>query len=959
MLDFKPKLAQVYATCDNEMKLLINGKRVVRSTEWQEPFQKNVAEMLVEGKNVIAVDAQNHGGVAGFVFKLVVERPDGKTETFISAGDEWKLGMAKVENWEKPDFDDSSWEAPTVVGKLGDGPWAIPNIAGASGGGSSIDPKNILTPPGFIVDHVYDVPQDQGSWVSLTTDPQGRIYACDQGGAGLYRVTIRDHQEPLVEKVSTGALAELSGAQGLLWAFDSLWFHRNGGHLYRLTDSNHDDQLDTMEEIPSTTGGGEHGNHALILTEDKQGIYMDSGNHSKLADYVASRVQRWDEDLLLPRMADSNGHAHGIMAPGGWITRLDPNTKTQTVYAIGFRNQYDIALNRNGDLFTYDADMEWDLGSPWYRPTRICHVVSGADFGWRNGSGKWPTYYEDSLPPVVEIGPGSPTGVVAGLGSRFPTRYQDSILALDWTFGTIYSIHLKPNGASYTGEAEPFVYSSPLPVTDAVIGNDGALYFAVGGRGIRSAMFRVRYIGNESLATPTDADEDQVAAQTRRQRRELEAYHGVKDPRAIDAAWPFLSSPDRFLRHAARVAIESQPVDQWFSRSGSELDPQAKITGAVALARMGTPEQLNDLIRQLAAMNAGQLPPGQLLGLLRAYALTFIRLGLLTAEQREPVIQQLDPLLPNADDDVNTELIRVLTFLRSKTVAEKAMKLIENRKPPVIPQWSTLASRNSNYGGTVEQMLKNHPPTHELGYAFILRNLREGWTLEQRRKYFTFLNQAAKTNGGASFARYLTRIREEALGNCNDTERAALVDLTGEDFNPVPDFEITKPAGPGRTWTVDEALRAVRGKSDFERGRSLYFGASCAQCHRIRGLGGNIGPDLTSIPSRFDLRYVLEAIFEPSKNISDQYGSFVVSLADGRFVNGLVVEGEDGQITIYPGEVNAQPMNLTRHDIDGIRPSRKSQMPEKLLDGLSPDELNDLIGYLITGGDATNNRFKK
>ena len=44
---------------------------------------------------------------------------------------------------------------------------------------------------------------------------------------------------------------------------------------------------------------------------------------------------------------------------------------------MGYRNQYDFALNRDGEMFVYDAVMEWDMGAPWYRPTRINHGVSG------------------------------------------------------------------------------------------------------------------------------------------------------------------------------------------------------------------------------------------------------------------------------------------------------------------------------------------------------------------------------------------------------------------------------------------------------------------------------------------------------------------------------------------------------------------------------------------------------
>ena len=111
-------------------------------------------------------------------------------------------------------------------------------------------------------------------------------------------------------------------------------------------------------------------------------------------------------------------------------------------------------------FFTYDADMEWDLGAPWYRPTRINHVVSGSDYGWRSGTGKWPAYYEDSLPPVVDIGPGCPTGVINGLGAKFPAKYQDAIYALDWTFGTIYAIHMDARWRRLPRRARSLLFSA-------------------------------------------------------------------------------------------------------------------------------------------------------------------------------------------------------------------------------------------------------------------------------------------------------------------------------------------------------------------------------------------------------------------------------------------------------------------------------------------------------------------
>ena len=140
------------------------------------------------------------------------------------------------------------------------------------------------------------------------------------------------------------------------------------------------------------------------------------------------------------------------LAPGGWIAKTDPEGKTWEIVSSGYRNSYDMDFNADGELFAYDADMEWDMGMPWYRPTRVVHAVSGSEFGWRSGTGKWPTYFADSVPPLVNIGPGSPVGVTFGYGTKFPAKYQKALYILDWTFGTIYAIHTEPDGASYTAD---------------------------------------------------------------------------------------------------------------------------------------------------------------------------------------------------------------------------------------------------------------------------------------------------------------------------------------------------------------------------------------------------------------------------------------------------------------------------------------------------------------------------
>jgi hypothetical protein len=173
--------------------------------------------------------------------------------------------------------------------------------------------------------------------------------------------------------------------------------------LYRVTSSKNDDTLDTVEKLRGFEGHGggglgEHGPHAVMLHPDGKRLTVVCGNQTKLTKFDTTRVPHvWGEDHLLPRVPDGNGFMKEVLGPGGAIYNVTPDGNTWELFSVGFRNQYDAAYNRQGDLFTYDADMEWDFNTPWYRPTRVCLVTSGSEFGWRNGAGKYPVYYPDNL----------------------------------------------------------------------------------------------------------------------------------------------------------------------------------------------------------------------------------------------------------------------------------------------------------------------------------------------------------------------------------------------------------------------------------------------------------------------------------------------------------------------------------------------------------------------------------
>jgi len=123
----------------------------------------------------------------------------------------------------------------------------------------------------------------------------------------------------------------------------------------------------------------------------------------------------YEGDLVQPRYEDAGGQSGAVKAPAGAIVRTDTEGSFVELFAGGLRNAYDLAFNREGDLFTADSDTEGDMGLPWYRPPRVYHVVPSADFGWRSGWAVWPDYYLDNFPPVFDLKRGSPTGEMIAL----------------------------------------------------------------------------------------------------------------------------------------------------------------------------------------------------------------------------------------------------------------------------------------------------------------------------------------------------------------------------------------------------------------------------------------------------------------------------------------------------------------------------------------------------------------
>jgi putative heme-binding domain-containing protein len=950
-----PKEAKLVVACDNHCRVYVNGEKVGEGDEWESPLQLDVHKALRPGRNVLAVHGWNDGGPAAMAARLSWPG-DGVVHEVVTDAS-WTCSADDPDGWMLPEFGGAGFGPVTVLGALGDPklPWSGRLGADAFGtGGDPLAPQVARLAPEVTfpasknlgpVLKLLEVPRSLGSWVSLAVDPKGRVYAGAQGG-GLFRVTPagRLGEPSTIEKMPV----ELTGAHGLLWWRNALYAvvnERNGG-LYRLRDTNGDDVLDASECLQKLDGSGEHGPHSVVVAPDGEHLLVVCGNHTKLPPLAASRVPtNWAEDRLLPRLEDPHKYWEGISPPGGWVCQCDADGKNWELITCGFRNPYDIAALPSGQVVVFDADMEWDLGLPWYRPTRILAVHSGVDYGWRIGSAKWSVDYPDSPPPVQDIGPGSPTGMAVVHDSSAQSSHW---LALDWTFGVIYR------------DGAPFLSGAPLPVTDVAV-EPGVTFVATGGRGLPSALLRVpqgddvsdpKYTGRGS---PRNwGRSDPWSPQERRDPATILATVSQENESAV-RGWDSVY---------ARIALERLPVAQWRSHvlAPTVNQPTRSLAGFLALARQGTKADLGPLLDALGTLPFAPLSHHDRIAWLRAHALALLRLGPPDAAQRARVAERLLPLFPTGSEGQDQDLAELLAFVDAPGLLDKLVPALAPLRPSPVPAWADTAKRvdvyGDQYGGVIRAMVQHMPPIGQLAIADALRTVKHGWTLDQRRAYFTFLAAARKQKGGASYDGFLKRMIDAAWATCTPAEQQALAELVGMAKADAPKFAATPPKGPGRDWQVGDIDGIVRdgfAGRDLQSGRNLFHAASCASCHYFAGEGGNHGPDLTSLGNKFTARDVLEAILEPSKVVSDQFTGQVLTKKDGSTLFGFATKGHHGDVEVWevmPAAAEAAVVRVPVADVVKVEKSPLSPMPADLVDRLSRDELRDLVAFLLSRGQG-------
>jgi putative membrane-bound dehydrogenase-like protein len=552
--------------------------------------------------------------------------------------------------------------------------------------GSSAAPTQAA--PGFRLPDGFEVTEFADSRLAndifcMTLDPQGRVVV---SGRGYIRILVDQDNDGRADTALTVADGPRDGAQGMLWEGDSLYVTGDGG-LRRYRVGKDGRAQGPSELIRKMKTGGEHAAHAIRRGPDGC-LYVLCGNTTGIDRSFAQTSTSPLSDPV-----------------AGCVLRFSPDLKTSEIVCDGFRNAYGMDFNANGDLFTFDSDNERCVSLPWYEPTRLYHVIPGGHYGWqppqRGDFWRLPPYFCDVVAPVATFGRGSPTGVVCYRHTQFPEYYRGGLFLLDWTFGRVYFVRLERTGASYSCHKGVFLQAEGdngfAPTAVVVHPSTGDLFIAIGGRGTRGAVYRVRFAMGIGMAKPIVAEvrpnsqkaDDPAALADRAANGDaagrlhaLAALHKCfaevsleSRERVIRANW---NQSDRYLRAATARLIALLDLPACRHLAGMAEKPFEQVTlgqatyqtdvagalrrGCRLIAGGDTPRAARlDAVR-IVQMALGDLPARPFRGtIFEGYAPR--RESKRRSELFEPELAVLRKSFPTGDNDIDRELSRLFAML--------------------------------------------------------------------------------------------------------------------------------------------------------------------------------------------------------------------------------------------------------------------------------------------------------
>lgn len=670
------------------------------------------------------------------------------------------------------------------------------------------------------------------------------------------------------------------------------------------------------------------------------------------------------------RVEGTDGSAVAGYGDGGNIMRSRPDGSRLHEVATGFWNPFDLKFDSRGRLLAADNDPD-SRG-----PNRLVHVVAGGDYGYKSLYGEsgihpylaWNGELPGTLPYAAALGE-APAGLIAAYLTALPADYRDDMLVTIWEERTIVRVPLRPNGTSVAGDARPLV-SGPDGFRPVALGADarGALYitdwvrraYPNHGRGRvwRLAAKRgVETLQPGSAFAPPLPDPDGEPV-----RRLLDE----RSPAAFDEVADALRSPDPFLRHAgafrlADAALRTQAVEALES-----ADARVRLGALLAVRRGGHPDarafvrrllQDPDLdVRKMALIWAGSA------------GLTSLGPDIDRAILTEPPSPELFEVYLATWQQLSPEFIRAYTA-REASYARLLKRVL---RPRFLEAFIADEGRPVALRAIAVRHLDELPRQVPL----LSRLATAGTPLPLRTEAVRSLAMVSSAESGTALLQILRdpagppALRADALVGLARQDVDASAEALGllDSESPVLRLEAARylrsvkrsidmtaalaartigAADADRPRTPADWHRATGSGGDPDAGRRVFFSplSACSHCHTVERRGGDLGPDLTHAGRSKSRRQILDAILDPSAEISPEYQGWFVTMEDGRVYTGRQIDvGERGKADLYVLDGRF----ITLEGIVDYGPMPQSLMPAGLETNLSVEDVRDLLAFLET-----------
>ena len=805
--------------------------------------------------------------------------------------------------------------------------------------------------PGFVV---RELPIALSNQNNVEYAPDGRLFAAGYDGrVHLLRDTDGDGLE---DKIAT-LWDKTSGDFPLGIVFhEGALFISYRSEIVRFRDLDGDGVPETRDIFISNWDKTSISKAPLILT-----ARMDFANGLAIGPDGAFYVAMGSAAFTNPYRRDASGHAHYKPSDlRGCLLRISPDGSTVVQVATGLRYVVSIQFNRLGDLFLTDQE-----GATWVpngNPLdELLHVQAGRHYGFPS---RHPRYLPDVIdePSVFDYAPQHQS--ICGFRfnesrpgrARFgPPEWEGDALLTGESRGKLYRTQLVKTAAGYVAQSHLFAAIQGLPV-DCTLSPTGELLVAThtgmpdwgtGPKGI-GRIFKLKYVGGAEprplFASPVSPTETRVEFDgplPRPYEEGLAAKIAIRSGRYVDAG-------DRYeINLPVYAVVKAQRTERVGRATPSEV---ALSSDNRALTIQGTP---------------------------RTNALTY---GLSLPDIRS--VRAPVGTAHTIAQDPGIELSHDLSGCAVQWTSEKSKGGKDSSSEgwngwlphPDLEVSRAFTRGSANHAGLFQRLAQ--PGTlrlqGQLDLAYMLRpEIQPGATLDfdyaPETVTVVYTSSCALTVAapkGANVTRIEPRSVRIVVQNPQhgawipfdlslqtvegDTPQLTVEWFTAEDPRPraLPLRRVLMPwARPAPPVVETRTIPEIAG-GHWEKGKALYFGqAACSACHTIRGEGAKFGPDLTNSIHR-DYDALLKDIVQPSASINPDRLGYRVELDDGSVASGIVTDDTATRLTLLAA--GGDTRSIEKSQIRATQPMEKSLMPEGLVESLAPDQLRDLMTFLLS-----------